>query len=88
MEGLGAARRVPHVEEIVIQVREGYELVPWPEGSSYLGFVFARAPTPREAETALRQAHARLNIVVAPLWKLRATPSVAPESSGLAAVVG
>jgi biotin carboxylase len=88
VEGLGAARRVPHVEEIVIQVREGYELVPWPEGFSYLGFVFARAPTPREAETALRRAHACLNIVVAPLWKLRATPSVAPESSGLAAVVG
>jgi hypothetical protein len=69
VEGVGAARRVPFVEDIAIQVREGYELVPWPEGSSYLGFVFARAPTPEQAESALRQAHACLNIVVAPLWK-------------------
>ncbi len=72
VEGVMAAQRVPYVEEVVIQVREGYELVPWPEGSSYLGFIFARAPTPEQAERALREAHSCLNIVVAPLWKLTA----------------
>ena len=69
VEGMLAAQRVPYIEEVVIDVREGYELVPLPEGASYLGFIFARAPSPAEAEAALREAHACLRIVVAPLWK-------------------
>ncbi len=69
VEGVLAAQHVPYIEEVVIDVREGYELVPLPEGSSYLGFIFARAPSPAEAETALRKAHACLRVVVAPLWK-------------------
>lgn len=69
VEGLLAARKVDYIEDISIQVREGYELVPLPEGSSYLGFIFARAPSAAQAEHALRQAHAKLRIVVAPLWK-------------------
>ena len=70
VEGIEAARKVPYIEEVHIDVREGYELVPLPEGASYLGFIFARAPTPQEAEAALRAAHAMLHVVVAPLWKL------------------
>ena len=69
VEGVLAASRVPHIEEVVIDVREGYELVPLPEGASYLGFIFARAPSAADAEAALRAAHAELRIVVAPLWK-------------------
>ena len=69
VEGILAAQRVPYIEEVVIDVREGYELVPLPEGASYLGFIFARAPSPGEAEAALRAAHACLRVVVAPLWK-------------------
>lgn len=72
VEGVLAAQQVPFVEEVVVDVREGYELVPLPEGSSYLGFIFARAPSAAEAEAALRQAHACLRIVVAPLWKVAA----------------
>lgn len=72
IEGIEAARKVPHIEEVHIDVREGYELVPLPEGASYLGFIFARAPTPQEAEAALRAAHAKLRVVVAPLWKMDA----------------
>lgn len=75
VEGLMAAERTPFVEEVTILVRDGYRLVPWPEGSSYLGFIFARAPTPEQAEAALRRAHACLNFVVAPLWDLRQTPA-------------
>jgi biotin carboxylase len=70
VEGVSAARAVPYVEDVSIEVREGYELVPWPEGASYLGFIFARAPTPAAAEAALREAHACLDIVAAPLWKI------------------
>ena len=39
---LSVALNIP--EEVVINVREGYELMPLPEGSSYLEFIFARAP--------------------------------------------
>ncbi|MEZ5543500.1 MAG: ATP-grasp domain-containing protein [Pseudomonadota bacterium] len=70
IEGIGAARAVPFIEDISIAIREGYELVPLPEGASYLGFMFARAPTPAQAEAALRAAHAQLDIVVAPLLRM------------------
>lgn len=69
VEGILAARHVPHIEEVVIDVREGYELVPLPEGSSYLGFIFANAPSPAKTEAALREAYACLRVVVAPLWR-------------------
>ncbi len=67
VEGVLEASRVPGVEAVEISVREGYELVPLPEGESYLGFVFARADTPAAVERALRAAHACLRIVTAPV---------------------
>jgi biotin carboxylase len=70
IEGIAQARAVPWIDDILISIREGYELVPLPEGASYLGFIFAHAPTPAEAETALREAHAKLKIVVAPMMVL------------------
>lgn len=70
VEGLLAARRIPYINDVTIDVREGYELTPLPEGNSYLGFIFAEAPTVVEAEQALRDAHGCLNIVIAPLWKI------------------
>ncbi|MDO8703402.1 MAG: ATP-grasp domain-containing protein, partial [Sulfuricaulis sp.] len=69
VEGVLAAEKIPYIDEVVINVREGYELVPLPEGSSYLGFIFARAPSAEKAEAALRAAHACLRVVVMPLWK-------------------
>lgn len=70
IEGITRARAVPWVDDILIGIREGYELVPLPEGAAYLGFIFAHAPTPAAAEAALRESHARLNIVVAPVMAL------------------
>ena len=71
VEGVAAARAVPGIEDVIIYVREGYELVPLPEGASYLGFIYARADTPAAAEAALRCAHAHLRVVVAPLFQAR-----------------
>ena len=70
VEGMLAAQAVEHVDEINIQIREGHELTPLPEGSSYLGFIFAYADTTEAVEKALRSAHAHLNFVIAPVWKL------------------
>jgi biotin carboxylase len=70
VEGLLDAQRIPYIKDVTIEVRDGYELIPLPEGNSYLGFIFAEAPTVKEAEQALRDAHDCLNIVLAPLWKI------------------
>ena len=70
IEGITRARAVPFIEDILINIRDGYELVPLPEGSSYLGFMFACAPAAEQVEAALRAAHAELEIVVAPLLKV------------------
>jgi hypothetical protein len=74
IEGVLAAQKVSCIEELVISIREGHELVPLPEGASYLGFMYACAPSAQQAEAALRAAYAELNIVVAPLWKITAPP--------------
>ncbi len=58
--GVADAREVPGIEDVVITVPEGREVVPLPEGDSYLGFLFARGETPAEVEAALRGAHRRL----------------------------
>ena len=62
--GLERARAVPGIVEISISAHSGERLVPLPEGSRYLGFVFSRAAEPAEAEAALREAHARLDVRV------------------------
>lgn len=76
VEGIMAAQQVPYIEDLHINIREGNELVALPEGASYLGFIFARGPDPATVEQALRDAHAHLKIVIAPLWKIEGIPGV------------
>jgi len=59
-DGIEAAEKVPGVDEIRITARLRDYVAAWPEGSSYLGFVFARAKSAREVEEALRAAHAKM----------------------------
>lgn len=60
VRGQDEALAVPDIEDVVISAHLGQTLVPLPEGSRYLGFVFSRARTPDRAEAALREAHAKL----------------------------
>ena len=62
VDGVGAARSEPGVEEVLITAHRGQELVPLPEGSRYLGFIFARGESPASVEAALRGAHERLEV--------------------------
>ncbi|MFQ5777311.1 MAG: ATP-grasp domain-containing protein [Terriglobia bacterium] len=62
VEGIEEARRIPGIEEIAITAKEAHPILPLPEGSSYLGFIFARGRRPAEVEEALRAAHRRLRI--------------------------
>jgi biotin carboxylase len=62
--GLEAARTIPGIEDVTIAMHPGQVVVPLPEGSAYLGFIFSRAATPAEAESSLRRAHAALHFVI------------------------
>lgn len=70
VEGLTAAMQINFVVDIEIHIQVGYALIPLPEGSSYLGFIFAQAPTFEETFDALKKAHQMLNFVTHPIWKL------------------
>lgn len=70
VRGIPQARAVPLIEDVDIYIQPGNELVPLPEGASYLGFIFARGDDPQRVESALRQAHDLLNIEIKPIWKL------------------
>ncbi|MDQ3306056.1 MAG: ATP-grasp domain-containing protein [Actinomycetota bacterium] len=62
--GLDAAQAVPGIEGVEVTIARGRMVRALPEGDRYLGFLFARAPTPEEVEAALRQAHAHLDVVI------------------------
>ena len=64
-EGIETAEKIPDVQEVTITAKEGQKILPLPEGSSYLGFIFARAESPEEVEHALRQAHGCLRFEIA-----------------------
>jgi biotin carboxylase len=66
LEGLAAAQSVPGVTGVSITVEPGQIIAPPPDGASYLGFIFARASSPAEAENALRIAHRRLHFDIRP----------------------
>ena len=65
VEGEEEARSTPGIDDVQITARLRDFIAAWPEGSSYLGFIFARGNTPEEVEAALRQAHARLKFEIA-----------------------
>jgi len=62
--GIDAAISVPGVEAVAQSLALGQEAIPLPEGSRYLGFIFARGEEPAFVEAALRAAHRRLQIVI------------------------
>lgn len=68
VEGVMNAEKVPYIDDIEISLREGYKVIPLPEGASYLGFVFSTAPDADAVEHALRDAYSQLNPVIAPFW--------------------
>src|SRR5437773_2011902 len=65
VRGVAEAKQVPLVEDVQITAHPGERLIPFPEGSRYPGFIFARGETPATVETALRDAHSRLTFVIA-----------------------
>ena len=66
VEGQEAARELAGITELLITARLHDYIEAWPEGASYLGFLFAAAETPREVEQMLRAAHAKLRFTMTP----------------------
>lgn len=67
VEGVERAAGVDGVDAVQITAKVDQQLLALPEGASYLGFIFARAATPDEAERAVRGAQARLHFTIDPL---------------------
>ncbi|MCH8810928.1 MAG: ATP-grasp domain-containing protein [Gemmatimonadetes bacterium] len=64
--GSEAALEVPGIDGLEITIPVSHKVVPLPEGNRYLGFLFARAATPEQVETALRAAYAKLDVKIEP----------------------
>jgi biotin carboxylase len=64
VRGVAEAKAVPLVEDVQVTAHPGERLVPFPEGSRYPGFIFARGETADVVERALREAHGRLTFVL------------------------
>ena len=64
VRGLDDARAVAGVDDVTISIAAGREVAPPPEGYRYLGFIFAHGKSPDAVEETLREAHARLEIVI------------------------
>jgi predicted ATP-grasp superfamily ATP-dependent carboligase len=65
VEGLDQARATPGITELHITARLHDYIAAWPEGASYLGFIFARGENSESVESSLRAAHGRLRFDIA-----------------------
>ena len=70
VDGVDRAAAVDGVADVRIVAAAGHRLELLPQGSSYLGFIFAEAQAPAEVEAALRAAHALLDIKIDPFWAM------------------
>jgi hypothetical protein len=66
VDGEEEAKAIEGITGVEITARLHDFIAAWPEGSSYLGFLFARAGKPEEAEDALREAHSKLRFTLTP----------------------
>ncbi len=64
VEGKEAAEKTPGITSLEITARLHDFIAAWPEGSSYLGFIFARAAAPAKVEKVLRVAHGKLKFAL------------------------
>ena len=76
VDGIDAAKRVRHIDDVQITAKQDQLLVPLPEGASYLGFIFARAERATDVDRALRAANAELMFAIDPEFPVLAVGSM------------
>jgi hypothetical protein len=62
--GLDQLDQIDGVSGFDITARPGDQLAPPPEGSRYLGFIFARAEAASDVEKALTEASSRIRVTI------------------------
>jgi hypothetical protein len=82
VQGEEAARETSGITELLITARLHDYIEAWPEGASYLGFLFAAAETPGEVEQTLRAAHAKLRFTMTPRLLVQHPAHHASRSAG------
>jgi hypothetical protein len=66
VDGEDAARQTPGITELIVTARLHDYVAAWPEGSSYLGFLFATGAASHDVEQSLRAAHSELRFALTP----------------------
>jgi biotin carboxylase len=69
--GVEEAKLTLNITDLQITARPQDIILAWPEGSSYLGFIFAKAESPALTEQALREAHSKLRFRVHPILPVK-----------------
>ena len=64
--GIEAAKGVRGIDDVSVRSL-GTRVAPPPDGDAYLGFIFAHGESPGFVESALREAHALLDLQITPL---------------------
>lgn len=76
IEGIGDALAVEGITEFDQTIASGKIVQPLPEGSRYLGFLFATGTSPEDVEASLRTALDLLTIVIEPSDDVGSSPKV------------
>lgn len=66
VHGIEEAKAVDGIDDIVISIPPGQEMIPLPEGWRYLGFIFARGESNSFVQERLREAHGKLKFDLEP----------------------
>ena len=82
VSGVEAARATHRITELIITARLQDYIAAWPEGSSYLGFLFARGNSPEEVECAIREAHKKLHFRITPRLSVEHPVTHRPPAGG------
>jgi biotin carboxylase len=78
--GLAAALAVPGISDVTISAEPGQIVAPPPDGSSYLGFIYARSENAADAEAALRKAHCELHFDIRAEYPARLVTSAGQQA--------
>lgn len=73
IDGIEQVQVMPGIESVEVSARSGDRVIPLPEESTYLGFIFASGESPESVVSALRAAKDKLRIRIKPILKVTAS---------------
>ncbi len=75
VEGVETAKAISGIDDVRMTAKPDQQLVPLPEGASYLGFIFAHGAATGDVEHALREAHTHLRFIIDPEIPMLQSPN-------------